>query len=203
MQRDWKLIEIPYHRTDEAADVLARALADDPILATFVPPDLPDRGRVLRLLYRSSCLSRLSGRQPLLGAEWDNMIVGVAIMDSPYKPQDTESVKRSWDAVAAALDTENVRKMQEFVVLRESHRPPRQHHYLATFAVDPRYQDMGFGTALLKCVIEASRNDTSSTGVMLDCRAENVLFYERNGFSQIGKEDFAGVEVHYMYCGVR
>ena len=63
---------------------------------------------------------------------------------------------------------------------------------------------MGFGRALLESVVEAARHDPTTAGVMLDTDGEkNLVFYERNGFSVIGKEDLDGTEVLFMYRAIR
>jgi GNAT superfamily N-acetyltransferase len=201
VQRDYVIAEVPYHRLDEAADVLARAFESDPLVARFVPTDLPDRDNALRTLMKASCLTRLAQQHPLLGVVWDNKIVAVATVKAPYSPAETESVKRAWAKVAEAIGPENLKRADEFVALREKHKQPRLHHYLVSMGVDPRFQNMGFGSVLLEAVVEAAKNDNTSTGVMLETLTP--LFYERRGFKAVGTEKLDGLDLTYMYCGVR
>jgi ribosomal protein S18 acetylase RimI-like enzyme len=202
--RDWKLIDVPYYRLDEAADVLARAFATDGIIAHIVPPGTPDRYSVLKLLFKAGCMSRLSQGHALLAAEWNNKIVAVANLLPTYRPTLTPSMSRMWAQVAEALGPEAYQRMEDYVTLREKHKPPRLHHYLISIGVDPEYQSMGFGKALLGSVVQAVIDDPTSAGVMLDTDGEkNLVFYERNGFSVVGREDLGGTEVLYMYRGVR
>ncbi len=202
--RDWKLIDVPYYRLDEAADVLARAFATDRVIAHIVPPSTPDRYNVLKMLFKAGCMSRLSQGHALLGAEWNNKIVAVANLLPTYRPALTPSMTRMWTQVADALGPEGYKRMEDYVALREKHKPPRLHHYLISIGVDPEYQSMGFGKALVESTVQAVVDDPTSAGVMLDTDGEkNLVFYERNGFSVIGKEDLDGTEVLYMYRGVR
>lgn len=204
MQRDWKLIEVPYYRLDEAADLLARSFSTDRVIAHFVPLDTPDRYRVLKLVFKAGCMARLSQNHPLYGAEWNNKLVAVANLLPTYRPAATESMKRMYAQVEDALGPVNWRRLEDFVALRDKHKPPRLHHYLITIGVDPEYQRMGFGKALLESVVDAARQDPTTAGVMLDTDGEkNLVFYERNGFSVVGKEDLDGTEVLFMYRPIR
>ena len=204
MQRDWRPIEVPYFRVDEAAEVLARAFAADSIVAQFVPLELPDRHAALRLLCKSACMARLSLHQPLIGAEWNNKIVAVACVKTTFTPTEPESMKRMWKSVAEAIGDKGAKRLDEFVATREKHLPPRKHYYLVALGVDPEYQSMGFGRLLLERVVDVAREDSTAAGVMLETDGEkNLVFYERNGFATASKEDFNGVEVLFMYRALR
>jgi ribosomal protein S18 acetylase RimI-like enzyme len=204
VQRDWKMIEVPYYRLDEAADLLARSFSTDRVIAHFVPLDIPDRYNALKLVFKAGCMARLSQNHALYAAEWNNKLVAVANLLPTYRPAQTESMKRMWNQVSEKLGPENVKRLEDYVALREKHKPPRLHHYLITIGVDPEFQRMGFGRALLESVVEAARHDPTTAGVMLDTDGEkNLVFYERNGFSVIGKEDLDGTEVLFMYRAIR
>jgi ribosomal protein S18 acetylase RimI-like enzyme len=203
VQRDWKLTEVPYFRLDEAADVLGRAFAKDPIIAHFVPMEAPGRPALLRQLFKASCMSRVSRNTPLLAAEWNNKLVAIANVAGTYAPKEPDSMKRTWSSLEQAIGADAMKRMEDYVALREKHKPPRLHHYLVTIGVDPEYQSMGFGTALLGSVMDAAQEDRTSAGVLLDTCASNKLFYERNKFQVVGSEDLGGTEVLYMYRGVR
>jgi ribosomal protein S18 acetylase RimI-like enzyme len=203
VQRDWKLVEVPYFRLDEAADVLGRAFARDPIVARFVPTDTPNRPALLRQLFKASCMSRVSRNTPLLAAEWDNKLVAVANLAGTYAPKEPESMKRTWASLEQAIGPDAMKRIEDYVALRDRHRPPRLHHYLVTIGVDPEYQNMGFGAALLGSVVQAAQEDRTSAGVLLDTNPANKSFYERNKFQVVGTEDWDGTEVLYMYRAVR
>lgn len=201
---DTKVIGIPYHRLPEATDVLAKAFEDDPIVSVFVPHDRPDRYAILREMFRYSCLARLTRTQPVTGLEWDNKIVGVSLLVTPYSPSGTELLERQWKKTADSLGVESVRVLEEFLTAREEFLPPRLHHYLTVLAVDSRFQKMGFGKTTLEATIDIARRDTVSCGVMLETSGfNNRVFYERNGFKPVGNKSFHNVSVDYMYYAIR
>jgi ribosomal protein S18 acetylase RimI-like enzyme len=204
VQRDWRLIDVPFYRIDEAADLLARAFASDRVIAQFVPIDLPERGVVLREFFKAACITRLAYNQPLLGLEWNNKMVAVASVQTTYTPKETESVKRAWKKVTDKVGPSGLAGLEAYVGLRQKNLPPRLHYYLVCLGVDPAYQSMGFGKAMIECVMEKAVGDTTAAGVMLDTDGDkNLVFYERCGFSVAGREDLNGVDLLFMYRAVR
>ena len=204
MQRDWRLIDIPFFRIDEASDLYARSFASDRVVAQFVPLDVPDRPAALREFFKAACITRLAYNQPLMGLEWNNKLVAVAAVTTTYTPKETESVKRAWSKVTGIVGDSGVKRLEEYVELRKKNAPPRLHYYLNAIAVDPNYQSMGFGRALVDCVMEKAVEDTTAAGVMLDTDGDkNLVFYERCGFSVAGQEDLGGVNLLFMYRAVR
>lgn len=204
MQRDWREIEVPYFRIDEAADLLARSFATDRGVAQFVPLDVEDRPRVLREFFRAACITRLAYNQPLIALEWNNKMVAVACIQTTYTPAETESVKRAWSKVAGLIGPSGVARLEEYVELRKKNLPPRLHYYLVCIGVDPTYQSMGFGKALMGCVVEKAQADTTAAGIMLDTDGDkNLVFYERCGYTVAGKENLGGVNLLFMYKAVR
>ena len=204
VRTDTKVIGIPYHRLDEATDLLARAFESDPVIAIFVPHDRTDRLRVLRELFRYSCMARLTRTQPVIGLEYDNRIVGVSLLLTPYSPAGTNLLERQWERTKQAIGEESVRLLEEFVAAREEFLPPRSHHVLTVMGVDPKYQKMGFGRESIEATLEIARGDMVSCGVVLDTTGKkNVAFYELNGFKVVGSKEFHGVPVVYMYYAIR
>lgn len=204
MRTDSKVIGIPYHRLDEATDLLARAFADDAIVAKFVPKDRPDRYSVLCEMFRYSCLARLTRTQPVTGIEYDNRIVGVSLLSTPYSPPATSLLDRQWSKTADTLGAESVEVLEEYVKFREEFLPPRLHHTLTVMGVDPRYHKMGFGRETLEATLDLAIGDTVSCGVILDTTgSRNVRFYELSGFKVVGSKLFHGVDVVYMYYAIR
>jgi ribosomal protein S18 acetylase RimI-like enzyme len=67
-------------------------------------------------------------------------------------------------------------------------RPPEPHWYLSTIGIAPAHQRKGFGTTLLRPMLE--RADVGSELVYLETfRPENVPYYERFGFRVVGEAD--------------
>ncbi|HXH60703.1 MAG TPA: GNAT family N-acetyltransferase [Fimbriimonadaceae bacterium] len=204
MQRDYRLIEIPYIRIDEAADLLARAMAEDRIVAHLIPEQTKDRYAMLKALFRTACLEKLFASQPILGIEWDNKIVALALVVGTYTPTPSESLKRDRIKLAEVVGEKVMARLEEYRTLKKSHLPPRLHYYLQTLAVDPTFQRMGFGTVLLEHLYERALDDRTTAGIMLDTDAErNQVFYERNGYTASSTAKLGGVKVAFMYRAVR
>lgn len=204
MRTDSKVIGIPYHRLDEATDLLARAFENDGIVEAFVAKNRPDRYAVLREMFRYSCLARLTRTQPVTGIEYDNRIVGVSLLTTPYSPPSTHLLDRQWKKTSDLLGPESVAILEEYVKFREEFLPPRLHHTLTVMGVHPHYQKMGFGRETMEATIEIAKSDIVSCGVILDTTgARNVKFYELCGFKVVGTKNFHGVDVSYMYYAIR
>jgi predicted N-acetyltransferase YhbS len=77
----------------------------------------------------------------------------------------------------------------------------RLHYYLWGLAVDPKWQQKGVGTALLKPFLEKA--DSEKMPVYLETHDEkNVLYYQRQGFSLIHTSSIPKYELP-IWCMLR
>lgn len=173
---------LPLERNDEAARLLARAFAADPILTHFL------NGRLRRhvacpAFFRALILESFSHRHVYAAWNRDHM-AGVAVWIPPdAEPPDPALLRRA--AVHRALVTLlfplRARALfRGFEATREFH-PHEPHWYLSFVGVDIRQQGRGIGRHLLMPVLRIADRDR------LVCYLETPFpetheFYRRLGF---------------------
>jgi ribosomal protein S18 acetylase RimI-like enzyme len=157
----------------EAADVLAPAFADDPVLTHLVRPS------EVRLV-----LGALSHEGFAEGIRVDGRLVAVAVWLAPGAPHGS-LVRQlpSW----ARLATRNPRAVPRLLragrTLDALH-PAEPHWFLSLLGVLPELQGTGLGSALVRPGLERAAGQL----VHLDtARPENVPWYRRFGFEVTGE----------------
>jgi GNAT superfamily N-acetyltransferase len=178
----------------ELAAVLARAFARDPF-QTWLAGDAPERTQRVRDAW-SGILRFGSGR---LAATWTtDDLAGVAIWLPPgYRPSITDSV-RQVPSLARLVGWRRLRVVGDATEELEEHRrrhSPAPHYYLRAVGVDPRRQDEGIGSALVRPVLD--RCDVESVAAYLETAvARQVLLYERLGFDVVDELDLPRTDIH-------
>jgi ribosomal protein S18 acetylase RimI-like enzyme len=82
----------------------------------------------------------------------------------------------------------------QLVQLLEAQRPRAPHHYLATIGTDPAEQGKGYGSALLRVVLE--RCDADGVPSYVESSNEsNLSFYRRHGYELVGDVVVPGTPV--------
>jgi ribosomal protein S18 acetylase RimI-like enzyme len=195
-----KVMEISRELIGEAADVLARAFAEGPLFAYFLPPGAPNRAVHLRGLCRLECQTRLELGFPPLGCLHHGELVGVACV---VKPGDTP---RSTSLMSAALSFEAsvgpdvMRRIREYGRISGRLKPVCPHLYLQMLGVVPEAQGQGFGRALLDAVQAMSEANPPSEGVALDTgNPANLALYAHMGYAVRGRAKLGTCDVWSMF----
>jgi len=194
------VIDIQQDRLDEAADVLAAAFADYPLMGYFFGGAGTDIAAQVRSILRFSCEYRILVGWPLLGALDGGSLVGVACVSPPDEPVEPPEVAQIEEALMAGVGSEALGRLEQYEGIKHSHTPTQPHHYLIALGVHPEAQGKGFGSALLERVNALARSHPQSQGVALDTEvAPNVAFYEHSGYEVIAEDSLGGVPLWFMY----
>jgi ribosomal protein S18 acetylase RimI-like enzyme len=98
-------------------------------------------------------------------------------------PEKVAALDKNLPGPAGVADIEAI--SEELRVVMEGYHPKEPHWYLWLLGVDPRCQGKGYGSALLKHMLE--RIDADHAIAYLESSTpKNVALYERHGFEQIG-----------------
>ena len=68
------------------------------------------------------------------------------------------------------------------------HCPNGKYQTVFGLAIEPKYQNLGYATALTKHFIEVSKN-RKHKGMVLTCKDHLIKFYQNLGFTHQGKSD--------------
>ncbi len=182
-----------------AAEMLARAFQDDPLMAHFIP-DASKRKSLLPSWYR------MVTRNGVLYGEvysTSSNLEGVAAWFPPGKARITlwRMIRvgglslvyfylRTRDVVSRVMSyLEYAEKLQE----RHAHFP---HWYLFPIGVDPIFQGKGYGSKLLRPML--ARMDQENLPCCLETDTEkSVSIYQHYGFEVVEKGMAPGSEVGY------
>ena len=154
-----------------AANVLADAYVENPLIAWFFPAEPGRHAHCVQLFA-----GLLTGALPagLVSVTRDGW--GVAAWTPPIEgPVAPRRRTDGWNADRRATT----------LAAMAAARPETPHFYLAAIGVNPASRRWGLGSALLNPVLE--RCDGTSTPAYLEnSDPENRAFYERHGFVEVG-----------------
>lgn len=172
-------------RTDlrAAATTLARAFADDPVWAWWLPGRAGDDPRTIEVFR---CLVQIHLEHHSVWAAGD--VGAVAVWAPPGKHRTT-----GWQLLPVAvpfmrnIGWDGLRRIPAMTATERLH-PPEPHWYLALLGTDPSQQGRGLGSAAIAPVL--ARADRDGVGCWLESSKEkNVPFYRRHGFEVVDTHD--------------
>jgi len=162
-----------------AAALLGRAFQAEPVYEWLLPDPARRRTR-LPVLLRGTLprLHRRPGSFEL--AAVDGHVVGAAVWDPPG-PRHAGPLTRAvvWAARVRTLGP-RLGRLAELSAKFDAGRPAEPHWYLDHLGADPDVPRCGAGSALLASGL--ARADADRVGSYLECKAENVGYYQRVGF---------------------
>ncbi|CAM5368200.1 GNAT family N-acetyltransferase [Streptomyces avidinii] len=168
------------------AGLLARAFADDPVLAWMVPAADRER-RIARYFRLAQRRQRPRARAVRVAATGEGRLLAAALWSGPgrWKPsplQDLASLPR-YAGVFGLRGMTRAGEVQN--AMHEAH-PRTPHWYLPSVGTDRELQGMGVGSALLRQ--QLADCDRFGQSVYLESSKDtNVPFYEGLGFRVTGE----------------
>ena len=167
---------------DRAAEVLAVAFHDDPMMSDLVS-DESRRARMLPI-YFEGVIRQASrrGKGVIRVIEDHSGIVGASITMPPGTyPLPVLPQVREWRAMLVGGGRASVRHFRDLPPI-DALRPSEDHEYLMYIGIDPAQQGNGHGRALLGATIDSA--DESGLPVYLVTQNEkNLGWYAGFGFS--------------------
>jgi GNAT superfamily N-acetyltransferase len=178
-----------------AAEILARAFVDDPVLSAFFGSGPVQTARMARY-FELECRLAFAG----YGEVWlDDDGLGAALWRRPGGyPEPMRDQLRMLPRYLLLFPREFVRASRAMNTLARAH-PKEPHWYLFTVGVVPEVTGQGRGSALLEPVLQ--RCDTEGIPAYLEASSEdNARLYERLGFERRSElEILGGVRVRPMW----
>ncbi len=197
MMAETEVIELAAPRMKEAAEVLARAFYEDPMM-TFIFPEDARRARLLPW-YMGVWMryGHMYGEVTTTGGK----VEGAAVWFPPETFQVTpvRIIRAGIIAMPLRLGPAAFGRFMRIAncleELQKRDVPPR-HLYLLFLGVDPLRQGHSVGSALLQPALACA--DAESCPCYLETTKEtNVRFYEKHGFGVASEADLPGSGPHF------
>jgi GNAT superfamily N-acetyltransferase len=193
-------------QVDQAVAVILESFRTEAITASWL--DL-SRAKI-RSLYSAAIRLKVEASYeagyPLIVAEHDGRVVGLAMVRSPRKNISKIRAVLSMplrllrQPRLAALLPYLLRATHLSLVVQRPRELPADYYTLEMLGVLPSWQGKGIGRLLLQQVERLCREDSTSTGVYLFTACEkNRQIYEKASYRVLEKRQVGTLTVHHMF----
>jgi ribosomal protein S18 acetylase RimI-like enzyme len=180
---------------EEAVGVLARGMRDNPLHVAAYGEDPERRLRCHARLMRG--LFRAFPRQEPICAVREGSVVGVAGAAPVGTCQATPGQALRLLPSVVVIGPRTAARVSSWTASWSERDPRHPHVHLGPVAVDAELQGRGIGTLLMR--EHCRRLDSAGTDGYLETdKPENVRFYERFGYEQVGEATVIGVPNWFM-----
>jgi len=198
--------ELSAAETDRAAEVLGRAMRDNPLHLQAFGPDPDARELTLTRMFQG-VLPLYGPKGLILGAfvrgaaptpDTPETLVGVCGMVRPGRCQPRTGERlRLLPALVSGSGVGGTARLLSWTGAWSRLDPPEPHWHLGPVGVERHLQGRGIGSALLRAFLERIAGERSAAYLETDKR-ENVRFYERFGFQVHVEAPVLGVPNWFM-----
>lgn len=177
VRRRRRLVPLAPGRERAAAEVLAAAFWDDPVMMHLLPTD-STRHRRLSRLFRWTIVD--ARRRGLVHVTDD--LTAATIWHAPGQHRTTPGdAARALPSMLRVFPPDRLAVAGAALSALEAHHPHEPHWYLSVIGSHPAHRGVGAGRTLLEPVLALA--DEEGLGAYLESsKAENVPYYERFGF---------------------
>ncbi len=183
----------------QVAQLLANAFNDDPVSVAIYKNFSPEkRIRALTVDFSIELLVCLRKGYPIQINEAGKVIAAAVIYPPGGYPL---PVIDQWLIVLKSFLRNgfyDVRGWLKWLDEIDKNHPAESHYYLEYLGVEPEYQGKGFGSYILKHLIELA--DKRGVGCYLEnANPRNVNFYQRFGFEIMSEREIIGIPSWFMW----
>jgi ribosomal protein S18 acetylase RimI-like enzyme len=184
----------------EAAAMLGRAFADDPLMKAILPPGLTLDQRAGRagLIFDVALRGQRSEGQPIFGVMHQGKVAAAAVIEQVTRVPSMMTVAvgalPTLPSLLRGAGPRGVIRAMSALNAIMRHRPPEPHLYLNILGVEPALQRRHFGVTLLERLRRETALRHDLIGVYLETATEaNVAYYTHVGYEVIGEFHPIGV----------
>jgi ribosomal protein S18 acetylase RimI-like enzyme len=182
---------------EEAVDVLARGMRDNPLHLASYGEDPERRLRKVHSFMSAAFGIKDFSSHTLVARRADGVIVGVGGMLPPGDCLPTLGQVVRMMPRLLSNGPWTIGRMMRWLGVWAKHHPKERHWHLGPLAVDAHMQGRGVGSKLMQAF--CARMDAVGEDAYLETDKEiNVRFYERFGFEVISQEEVLGTRNWFM-----
>ncbi|MFQ6030451.1 MAG: hypothetical protein ACE5Q6_23500, partial [Dehalococcoidia bacterium] len=138
-----EIIDLTYQHLEEAAEVLAAAFYDDPLLNYLLAGLGDDFAGCLQEFFRFTCEIRLELDGPIWGAVSNGQIQGVACLSLPDEPEWTPSLGDKLQRLRQCMGPLGSERLERYAGIVGESTTKQTHIFLGALGVHPRAQGQG------------------------------------------------------------
>ena len=187
MTSELRVVAVPPARAGEAAEVLAEAFHDYPVLRFVIGASGAAYASRLRRFTAFAVAARHLRGELVSGVEdGAGRLVGVATIVGPVPAPAPPALDVLRADLWSALGEAALARYERHGAVAGRRGPPTPHYHLSMIGSRRAVRGRGVGRLLLEALHERSRTDPASTGVGLNTQdSRNVALYERFGYQLI------------------
>jgi ribosomal protein S18 acetylase RimI-like enzyme len=195
-----RVIPISNQRSAEAAEVLANAFLDYPVIRYFFEDQGSHYGACVSELYRFFVESCIAQGKHVMGVLSLGKLVAVSCVQGPEIQSGSEDLSHAEERFFNKIGATAVSRIQAYNKMVSDHLPQKPHYYLEDIGVLPEYRGMGFARILLQQVHDLSASNPISTGIGLDTHEfSNVSLYRHFGYQVTGETYLDHIRTWFMF----
>lgn len=189
---------LSYGRLREAAQVLAEAFADEPIIVSMVAHDAPNRSKKIANYFVWSIL--LTGLETVDVAidPFTEEVVGVALWEPPNHTPHTMKASFAKPGVLQGIGRSGLNALNDFERAGEGKHPHEPHWSLVDVGTSPAVRGMGVGADLIRHRL-AMIDREGRLASLQATTARSAQLYERLGFEHVHALGGAATGVSMMW----
>jgi GNAT superfamily N-acetyltransferase len=196
----FEVIDVDRARSDEAAEVLARAFVGYPTMRWVCASDRPGFERRLEAVYRVAMALQHTEAQPALGVLAEGRLAAVALVHDPGRKLTMQSALVGLLRSVFSPARSTMRRGRRYEIAVDRLRPSAPHHFVSVIGVRPELQRLGYGRALMAVIHERAGGHPRSAGVCLDTSdPNNVPYYESLGYRVTGRAQIGPVDQAVLF----
>ncbi|WP_051986472.1 GNAT family N-acetyltransferase [Pseudidiomarina atlantica] len=190
-----------------AASLLYQAYHDDPLLMSLfnAKADNEEYEKRLRATIREELMAFWEAEQPMIGLFAGDSLIGVVCMTMPGK---SFGPGRYWHwrlkmlLTAGYVSTKQLVEKESLIQQAIADKLALEHyHMLAFIAVNPRYQQQGWGDVLVRAAQQALQDEPKSQGIaLLITQPEHQSLFKQHHYEQITTLKIGEVAGELFFC---
>lgn len=194
-----EIVDITNDRLEEAAEVLATAFSDDPLMRHLFR-EMQDPQQAIRKLMKFVCEERLIRQWPLWGSVDGGRIAGVIAISPSDPPEMPPEMHLLLSSLARSLGGAAWERFGKYIRATKAQQPLVPHLYVGAIGVHPSYQRKGHARRLLERVHLLAEGSVPGMGVALDVEnPTNLALYKRFGYQVIAETSVDGLKLWTMF----
>ncbi len=195
-----RVITISNQQSDAAAEVLANAFLDYPVIRYFFEDQGNHYEARVSELYRFFLEGCLAQGMKVMGVLYHGQLVAAACAKGPETQPASNDFKRKEEEFFRKIGASATSRIQAYNQLVSENLPQKPHTYLEDIGVLPAYRGMGFASILLRQVHKLSESNPISSGVGLDTHEfSNVTLYQHFGYQVTGETYLGHIPTWFMF----